>query len=63
MVQIPAHVKQQLKLLRTVSASVAENAPAGIVDVRIKDLKPQDFNARLDELSNIVNSFKQKIQL
>jgi len=29
----------------------------------IKDLPPLDFNARLDELSNIVNSFKQKIQL
>ena len=30
---------------------------------KIKDLPPQDFNARLDELSSIVNSFKQKIQL
>lgn len=30
---------------------------------KIKDLQPLDFNARLDELSNIVNSFKQKIQL
>ncbi|MBY9002464.1 MAG: hypothetical protein KGD73_00680 [Candidatus Lokiarchaeota archaeon] len=30
---------------------------------KIKNLQPQDFNARLDELSNIINSFKQKIQL
>jgi hypothetical protein len=30
---------------------------------KIKDLQPQDFNTRLDELSSIVNSFKQKIQL
>jgi len=30
---------------------------------KIKDLPPQDFNTRLDELSSIVNSFKQKIQL
>ncbi|MHA1824670.1 MAG: hypothetical protein ACTSXM_12505 [Promethearchaeota archaeon] len=29
----------------------------------IKDLPPLEFNTRLDELSNIVNSFKQKIQL
>ena len=30
---------------------------------KIKDLSPFDFNARLDELASIVNSFKQKIQL
>ncbi|MBY9018837.1 MAG: hypothetical protein KGD66_08390 [Candidatus Lokiarchaeota archaeon] len=30
---------------------------------KIKDLPPLDFNARLDELSSLVNSFKQKIQL
>ena len=30
---------------------------------KIKDLPPQDFNARLDELSSTLNSFKQKIQL
>lgn len=30
---------------------------------KIKVLQPQDFNARLDELSSIVNAFKLKIQL
>lgn len=30
---------------------------------KVKDLPPQEFNARLDELSSILNSFKLKIQL
>jgi len=30
---------------------------------KVKELPPQDFNARLDELSNLVSSFKQKIKL
>jgi len=63
MAQTPIHVKNQLKLLRKISSSVAENAPAGIVDVRIKDLSANDLQRAVYALSNSFAelAYKQKV--